>query len=191
MTESLLTSAQFLVFAALAVGAIVWIVASSIFGGDHGVDHDVDHDVEHDGADHDAGGGEPAVSFFSPKVICCFVLGFGAAGAITSGYGRSVTASVLWGLGCGFTLAILMLAFLRALYNQQANSMVPVGDAIGKTGMVTSNIARSGVGEVTITVGGSSRTELAMSSDGKAIPQGMRVKVLSVSAGQLVVEPTA
>lgn len=187
MIESLLTSAQFLVFAALAVGAIVWIIASSISGGGH----DVDHDVGHNGVDHDADGGEPAISFFSPKVICCFVLGFGAAGAVTSGYGRSVTASVLWGLGCGLTLAILMLVFLRALYSQQANSMVPVGDAVGKTGMVTSNIARNGVGEVTITVGGFSRTELAISSDGGAIPQGTRVKVSSVSAGRLVVEPTS
>ncbi len=189
MNETILSSSQFLIFGAIALVGFIVVGASFLFGGhDHEVDHDHDHDG--DGHDHGADGHEtPTVSFFSPKVLATFALGFGGAGAIATAYGKSGGVSVLYGLGVGFAIGLIALLMMRAFYSQQASSSLQPGDAVGKTGEVTIEIPQGGTGEVFLALRGTSSTFLAKSKSGARVPKGTMVKVAQDLGGQLLVEP--
>ena len=62
----MLSSLQFLVFIALALGSLICLGVSAIFGGDHG-DMGGHAEAGEHGMEHDAG--EAAPSFFSPRAF--------------------------------------------------------------------------------------------------------------------------
>jgi len=187
MKETIIMSSQFLVFAAIALVGFIVVGASFLFGGH---DHEVGHDHDHGGDGHDHGDGHetPTVSFFSPKVLATFALGFGGVGAIATAYGSSGGASVLYGLGAGATIAFVALLMMRAFYSQQASSSLQPGDAVGKTGEVTIEIPQGGTGEVFLALRGTSSAFLAKSKSGARVPKGAIVKVAQDVGGQLLVE---
>jgi membrane-bound ClpP family serine protease len=176
-----------LIFIAIAIASFLLVAASFLFGGDDGDHHgDLGHD-DH-GLDHGLADSEPAISFFSPRVIGTLTMGFGAAGAIARYYGANNLVASLWGVGTGVALATVMYQMMKLIYKQQASSLVETETAIGKQGWVATAIDANALGEVSMTVGGQYQTYLAKSSTGSAIPKGSTVKVVAVVGSQLVVE---
>jgi membrane-bound ClpP family serine protease len=172
-----------LIFIAIALASFLLVAGAFLFGGhdgDHGGDH---HDIGHEGFDS-----EPAISFFSPRVVGTLTMGFGAAGAIARYYGANNLVASLWGLGTGAVLAAAMYQMMNVIYKQQASSLVATENTIGKQGLVTTEIDPNGVGEVSLTVGGQYKTYLAKSAKGKTIPKGRTVNIVSIVGSQLVVE---
>src|SRR5437867_1740950 len=176
-----------LIFIALAVGSFVLIAGSFLFGHDHDADHHVDiaHAAGGSDVDHD---GEPAISFFSMKVLATLTMGFGAAGAIAHTYGSDYLISSLWGLGTGIVLSLGMYLMLKVIYKQQSSSLVQTSSAIGQIGTVTIPIDSNALGEVSLDISGRYMTYLAKSSSRNAIAKGRSVKVVDVVGSELVVE---
>src|SRR5436190_15164892 len=177
MFDNLFSSTQTLIYLGIALASFVAVGGTFLFG--HDADHDVSHDVGHD---HEIG-------LFSPKIIFSFTLGFGAAGTIASAYGLRGLWCALSGLFAGFLLALAAYGIMAVFYKQQASSVIPTANAIGKLANVTSAIPDNGVGEVGLDVLGQYQIYLARSRKGTPISKGARVKVVENQGGQLVVEP--
>ncbi|MDO8482650.1 MAG: NfeD family protein [bacterium] len=184
--EILLQSPQGMVFCIIALVSFVFIILGSFGGGhDHG---EVGHD--HVAGDHDGSAHEfTTVSFFSIKVLSIFFLAFGAGGIIATAYGRGPAASTGIGLVCGVIVGFIALYAMRALYSQQANSLVTNQDIEGKVGQVVTRIPYDGIGEVSFLAAGQLVTRLARSKDRTELTNGKRVKIVSVSGDALLVEP--
>ncbi|MDB6038758.1 MAG: hypothetical protein JWM99_2599 [Verrucomicrobiales bacterium] len=178
MLQNLINSSQTLIYLGIALASFVLVAGTFFFGGGH--DHDFGHDA-HSGGDHEIG-------LLSPKIIFSFTLGFGAAGAIASGYGLRPIFCLLSGAVAGFLLALLAYGIMAIFYKQQASSVIPTSHAIGQVANVTSDIPGNGVGEVGLDVLGQYQIYLARSLKGASIPKGSRVKVLENHGGQLLVE---
>lgn len=176
-----------LIFIAIAIASFLLVAGSFLFGGDDG-DHHGDFGHDDHGLDHGLADAEPAISFFSPRVIGTLTMGFGAAGAIARYYGANNLVASLWGLGTGVMLSTVMYQMMKLIYKQQASSLVDTETAIGKQGVVTTAIDANAMGEVSMTVGGQYQTYLAKSSTSQAIAKGSTVKVVAVVGSQLVVE---
>lgn len=174
------------VFFAITIFGVIGLIGGSLFGADHDVDHD--HDVGHDAGhmDHDD---TATVSIFSTKVVCAFITGFGATGAIAAHYGAGTLAASLMGLGVGTIFASLIYGVLRLLYGQQSPLPASTTSVVGHTGTVTSPITAGSIGQVEVFFDGGRRSFLASSESGQPIPTGTRVLVKEANAGQLIVEP--
>ena len=175
---------QFLVFLALAIGALCCLGASAIFGGHH--DGDMGHEV---------GGHEPghdiAPSFLSPRVLFAFLLGFSTTGAIATLYGAGAGVATLIGLVPGLGVGALTWGITAMFYKQQANSSVKPGQVIGTTGTVTSAIPSGGIGEVNVVVNGQLINYSAVAADGtSSFKAGTAVTVVKDFGGQVSVKQT-
>jgi membrane protein implicated in regulation of membrane protease activity len=179
-------SSQTWIFTGIAVGAFLFVVGSFLLGGG---DHDADHD--HDGGGGHDHGDDASLSFFSPKIIFTFMLGFGAAGAIASNYGLKTHWCILIGIGFGICLALVAFAMLNLIYKQQSTSLINTNSALGKLAQVLTAIPADGTGEVGLEVQGQYQTYLARARPGDAIPKGTRVRVVENNGGQLLVEPVS
>ncbi len=176
-----------LVFLALAVAGFILILGGSLLGHDH--DHDVGHDHDHGDHSHDVGhDSEPTVSIFSVKVIGTFIMGFGASGAIAYHYTKEYLVASLWGLVFGLFLGAIMYGILRLIYSQQANSLIKTDSLVGLTGTVTIPIAINAPGQVTVSVGERSESYIAMTTAGRSLPKGTKIRVVQVSGSTLQVE---
>lgn len=172
-----------LTFFAIALFGLIVLVGGSIFGHDHDHNHDFGH-----GHDHDSGGNEPTVSIFSVKVIGMFVMGFGAAGTIARFYRWSAVQASLAGLGAGVLLGLVMYGVLRAIYGQQANSLVRTEDALGRNAIVTIGIGPDSPGQVEVSIGDLRRTYVAQSTGGKTFHKGDLLRVVDCYGSQLIVD---
>ena len=168
-----------IIFISLALGAFILVAGSFLFG------HDVDHDTD---GGHDAGGDESTVSIFSTKVLGTMIMGFGAAGAISTHYGATYLIASLIGVLCGVLLAAIVYGILEIFYTQQSTSLVATSSAVGCTGAVTVSIGESALGEVGLYLEGQYRTFSATSGDGKPIAKGQTVQVVRTVGSHLVVE---
>lgn len=183
MLNSLFDSSQTLLFASIACASFLLVAGSFLFGGGH--DDVGDHGGHDVGHLHD---GDASISFFSPRVIFTFTLGFGASGAIASVYGLKTHWSVLIGLGSGLVLATAAYYFMTLFYSQQSTSLIDTNNTLGKTAQVLTAIPPNGSGEVGLEVQGQYQVYLARCRGADAIPKGSRVRVLENAAGQLIVE---
>jgi membrane protein implicated in regulation of membrane protease activity len=186
LVEGVLSSMQFLVFLALAIGGLIMLGFSAIFGGHH--DGEMGgHDAEHGGDGHDH---EAAPSFLSPRIFFAFLTGFGVAGSIATVYG----ASPAWATGIGFIPGLVMasIAWMTAYYliNQQANSNLRPGQVVGATGTVVTAIPVKGLGEVNVSVNGQilSYTALLAGDQTSPLPAGERIKVMEDLGDKVVVK---
>jgi membrane protein implicated in regulation of membrane protease activity len=186
IVTGVLSSVQFLVFLALAIGGLMMLGFSAIFGGHH--DGEIGgHEAGHggDGHDHDA-----APSFLSPRVFFAFLTGFGVAGAIATVYG----APAAWATGIGFIPGMVMafLAWFTAhyLFTQQANSSLRPGQVVGASGTVVTAIPLKGMGEVNVSVNGQILSYTALLSEDQTsdLPAGARIKVTQDLGDKVVVK---
>ena len=176
---------QILYIALFFVGAILLLV--SILGGDvdGGVELDVG-DPDFDVSSAEVGADSPSV--FSFRTISVFLLGFGAAGWVVLRNGGSVTSQILWSLAVGLVFGALYFLVMKFMYSMQGSSTTSVSSAVGKTGIVIVPTTSTGIAQVKV------KTDVGMSEyvckekDGKELHENDTVKVVSSSAGVLVVE---
>lgn len=157
------------------------LLAASFF---FGLDHDVDHHVD---LSHDT----MSPSFFSLKVIACFLMGFGLAdttAAIAVPDMRLKTfIEIISGLGGGMIFGWVGWLIIKIFLSQQASSTFNNDMFIGKVGRVTVPIIADGVGEISCDVLGALRSIDAKSDDGKTVYMDTMVTVISITGNVAVV----
>jgi membrane protein implicated in regulation of membrane protease activity len=159
------------------------------FGGDAG---GIGHDQaggDAGGQDHDGGGGEDqGVHFFSVQAVLFFLSGFSIGGYFAAVAFLDRLVILATATGAGGLLAWLGYQIMGFLYRQQGTSVVSADMYVGTEGLVDTSIPASGVGVISCRELGSLETFMAQSADGRAIPVGMRVRILEVAGTTAVVE---
>ena len=175
---------------AVAGGAVLAIrILLMLFGLDHGDagDFDTSLDLDHDGLDHAGDGSGSIFTFLSIQSIAGFFTMFGLVGMGLLQINASNIWSLLGALAAGvFTAWCTGMIFL-GLRRLQSEGTLVIGNAIGQTGTVYLTIPETGSGSVNVTVQGSLRTLDAVSRDGIRIPTGSIIKVVGVTAGNILV----
>jgi hypothetical protein len=154
-------------------------------GGDIDADAPVDLDHGGDFGDHDAGGGY--FQFFSIQSIAGFFTMFGLVGWGLLQVNASELISLLGGLGAGVVTAWVTGMIFIGMQRLQSEGTLVIGNAVGQEGTVYLSIPEKGSGEVTVPVQGSMRTMNAVSKDGKRLPTGTIIKVVGITAGNILV----
>ena len=177
-----------LVFVAIALTGVIFLIISAVFGGDHEVgsheisfEHGLDHDVDHG---YDAAGG---VSPFSMRVIAIFLTSAGAVGAICRYYDLSYAMSAFLGVVGGFIFGALGWQILRLFYRQQASSTVTSEDLTkADFAEVKTAIPASGIGQICVIVKGQRQYLPARAQDGNPVEEGASVKIMACPGGDAV-----
>ncbi len=148
---------------------------------------DGDHELHVDTADHgDLGdGGGPGI--FSARIMAAFLTAFGVGGLVARYYQLSHPAASGVGVIAGIVLAGIVYQFAKLLYSQQASSEVHMASLVGKSAQVTVGIPEGGVGQVSLTFKGEQTTQIARSSDGRAIKTGTDVVITALRGDSIVV----
>jgi membrane protein implicated in regulation of membrane protease activity len=145
--------------------------------------------------DHDFGGGHGEADGPSPlslRNLMAFLTAFGASGLITSSYGWDTLESSLFAIIPGLAMAFVAYRFMKALYGQEASSVLEVASLVGRAGVVEVGVPQSGLGRVLMnTAGGGRSSFIARSEDGSPIASGESVIVKSTLGGDLVVSRVA
>lgn len=140
--------------------------------------------------DHDFGDGSEAASgmnFLSLQSIAGFFTMFGLVGLgllqARAAPGWSLVGAVAAGV---FTAWVTGMIFLQMRRLQSEGNLV-ISNAIGQIGTVYLTIPEKGTGVVSVTVQGALRSFDAVSEHGQRIPTGSMVRVVSISAGKILV----
>lgn len=167
----------FTVFLAIATVGFLLLLVSLVFG------EIFDH-FEAGFADDLSHGGP---GLFSTRILSVFVTAFGGFGAVGTYYGLStVTASGL-GFVSGTGFALVIFAFARFLYGQQASSEVRTTDLIGQSARVVVGIPAEGVGQVRCRVGEELVDKIAREAEGRAVAENAIVRIEEVLGDTVVV----
>lgn len=168
-------------FFSIFAAGMIFTLFSLVFGGDH--DHgDVGHDAH---GDH---GGDQGPNIFSIRGISLMATGFGAMSCIVMYFTNRVLVASVAGLAFGWVFAFIGVAMLRIFIRQQASSMIRPEGFIGAFGEVTTGIPQGGLGEVRLTIDGTTMTRTARSVRGEYIPSGRTVRVVHSGGGSVSVE---
>jgi hypothetical protein len=164
--------------------------ATMLIGGDADGDMSGGFDVEVDaaGVDSVTEAGEAAESTYafqvlSVQAIAAFLMGFGWGGlGAFRGSGWSAATSVVVGLVAGVAMWWLLGTLLKFVYGLQSTGNMPTYHALEAEGHVYAQIPAGGEGrgEVRVVIGDRERYYKAI-TDGKALPTGAKVRVVSVN----------
>lgn len=162
-----------LIFLGLAVAGLLLLVLSAILG------HDMEHDLA---AGADISEGAPGA--FSVKTFAVFLTAFGAIGALAHhllrGQPGAITVSSALGVGSGVVLSAVYVLAMRAVYSQQASSLITDRELVGIEGRVTIAIPADGLGEVSCLIGEQTTRRMARAPGQGAIPEGAIVRIKQV-----------
>ncbi len=171
------------IFLSIAAVGFIFLLVSLVFGElfDHlggGFDHD-------GGFEHDLGHGGPGI--FSTRILAVFITAFGGFGAIGTHYGLSPLPSSGLGFGSGVVFALIIYAFARFLWSQQATSEVRATDLVGQTARVVVAIPPGGIGQVRCRLGEALIDKIARSGTEEPIPENAVVRIEEVLGETVVV----
>ena len=175
------------VYAICAVAGGLFFLVQLFTGID---DHDLSHDFgSHDLGSHDSPGDHDSeVKIFSLRTLLVAITFFGIGGKISQYYQLSFWLCILIAIASGLLAGYLAYLFMRALFSQQASSLINTNELVGLLGKVHITIIKDGIGEVCIETKGQRRYLTAKTKDGSACPADQTVKVTAVVANQLIVE---
>lgn len=177
---------------AIAGGTVLGLkIILMLIGLDHGdAEIDVHADAPSDGidsVDSAEGGHTLGANFLSLQSIAGFFTMFGLVGMGLLQINASEWLSMLGALGAGgFTAWATAMIFLN-MRRLQSDGTLVIENAIGQVGTVYLTIPEKGTGVVHVTVQGALRTMDAVAEDGRRIPTGSIVRVVSVTAGKVLV----
>lgn len=169
---------------------LIFVVLSLMLGS---ADIDIGHD--HGGADGgghiDAGGhGFHWVAQLNVGTILAFVTWFGGvAYLLRNAVGVNAVVSLVLGLGGGYLGGAIIFKFMRMLKASESVLDARSERLVGTIARVSSPVRAGGVGEITYEMNGVRQVSAARSSDGRALPRGAEVVVLSRESGIAFVEP--
>jgi hypothetical protein len=189
------------------IGGTILVVQTIllVIGGGHGDGHfdagdlndghfdgHVDHDHGH-GADHAADhAGDTFLKLLSFKTLVAFVTFFGLGGLACLQAGLSSVPSLAIALGAGF-LALYLVGYLMTAMSQlQSKGNIDFKNAVGERGRVYLRVpgSNAGLGKITLALQGRT-VECKAVTRGPDIPSGSDVRVVSVAADTLEVEPVS
>ena len=172
---------------AVAGGTILVLkIILMVVGVDQGdaPDVSVDFDSADAGGVGDAAGG---VNFLSLQSIASFFTMFGLVGLGLLEVNVAPVWTLLGALAAGLvTVWATGMIFLQMRRLQSEGTMV-ISNAVGQVGTVYLTIPEKGTGVVSVTVQGALRTLDAVSENGQRIPTGSMVRVVSITAGKILV----
>ncbi|HKX24154.1 MAG TPA: hypothetical protein VJM46_02870 [Candidatus Saccharimonadales bacterium] len=182
-------------FAAIGATGLVLLILSFVLGELFEHETDLSHEVDvGNAAETAAGSGADMAqvpSWLSMKVITASMVGFGSFGFVAAASGFPDVLS--WPIaGAGF-FAIGMVAYqlvVKPLARQQSNSLLSHHAYVGCEGVLNLNIPEGGSGQVVFNDRqGAHVSRMAVSSNGAALPKGLRVLIIDVTLdGTLVVD---
>lgn len=153
--------------------------------GDAGAD--ISADVSADGLEGLDAAGSTGVNLLSLQSIAGFFTMFGLVGMGLLQINASEPLSLLGALAAGgvtgWSTAMIFLNMRRLA----SDGTLVVNNAIGQVGTVYLTIPEKGTGVVTVTVQGTQRTLDAVAEHGQRIPTGSIVKIVSITAGKILV----
>ncbi len=178
---------------AIAGGTILVLrIIFTVIGLDHGGDALETHaDVGHMELDHaNAGhGGNLGVgmNLLSLQSLAGFFTMFGLVGMGLLQAQLAPIWSLVGALVAGGITAWATAFIFFQMGRLQSEGNLVITDAIGQVGTVYLTIPESGTGVVSVTVKGTLRSLDAISETGKRIPTGAIVRVVSITAGKILV----
>lgn len=130
-----------------------------------------------------------SVSPLSPITIATFITTFGGVGVLCLQlFEVSPPMSLVWSVVAGLAAAGAMYLFYsRFLIGSQASSELRRGELVGYHAEVTVPISETGPGQVAVSTKSGRMSAMARSADGKAIPRGQFVKIVSTIGHQVLV----
>jgi membrane protein implicated in regulation of membrane protease activity len=167
----------FTVFLTIATVGFVLLLVSLLFG-------EIFEHFEAGFAD-DLSHGGPGI--FSTRILSVFVTAFGGFGAVATYYDLSTVAASGVGFVSGTGFALIIFAFARFLYGQQASSEVRTTDLVGQSARVVIGIPADGVGQVRCRVGEELVDKIARARDGAAIAENTIVRIEELLGDTVVV----
>ena len=172
------------IFLAIAAIGFIFLLLSLIFGEifEHlggGFDHDA-------GFDHGLDHGGPGI--FSTRILAVFVTAFGGFGAVGTHYGLSPLPASGLGFGSGVAFALIIYAFARFLWSQQATTEVRTADLVGQTARVVVAIPPGGIGQVRCRLGEELIDKIARSQTDEPIAENAIVRIEEVLGETVVVK---
>ncbi|MFC2015673.1 NfeD family protein [Chloroflexota bacterium] len=134
---------------------------------------------------------DATVSPLSPITIASFVTTFGGVGVLcTQFFDCTPGMGLVWATAGGLAASGLMYVFYsQVLIKSQGSSEVRRGELIGLHAEVTVPIGESSSGMVSYSTKAGRMSSMARSTDGRAIPRGRFVKIVSMVGRQALVEP--
>jgi membrane protein implicated in regulation of membrane protease activity len=187
------------------IGGTILVVQTIllVIGGGHGdgdfdagdlhdghFDGHVGHDHGH-GADHAADhAGDTFLKLLSFKTLVAFVTFFGLGGLACLQAGLSSVPSLAIALGAGFLALYLVAYLMTAMSRLQSRGNIDFKNAVGERGRVYLRVpgSNAGLGKITLALQGRTVACKAVTR-GPEIPSGSNVRVVSVAADTLEVEP--
>jgi hypothetical protein len=142
---------------------------------------------DHDGAVDSGDGHGGAYTFLSIQSISGFFTMFGLVGLGLLQINASDFWSLAGALAAGVFTAWCTGMIFIGMQRLQSDGTLKIENAIGKHATVYLTIPETGTGSINISIQGSLRTMDAMSDNGQRIPTGSIVKVLRVTAGNILV----
>ena len=132
-----------------------------------------------------------SVSPLSPITIASFITTFGGVGVLCNQFFEcSPGMTLVWATIGGLAASGLMYVFYsQVLIKSQGSSQVRRGELIGLHAEVTVPIGESSPGKVSYSTKAGRMSSMARSTDGRAIPRGRFVKIVSMVGRQALVEP--
>ena len=180
-------STALLVYLCIFIIGFMFMFVSFVFGLDHTVE--VGHDMSHPGETNSE---TMSPSFFSLKVISCFMMGAGLGASacrawitgplstehsiFMSGY----LVDMVFALVGGFLMGWLGWNIIRLLLSQQGGSSYTTQDFLGKRCQLPVSIPANGVGELSCDIKGCTRWLDVRSHNGEMIRACTWVEIIKV-----------
>jgi len=170
---------------AIAGGTILVLrIILTVIGLDHGADAVDTVDVGHDAIDGHVGSG---MNLLSLQSLAGFFTMFGLVGLGLLQAQLAPIWSLLGALVAGGITAWATAFIFFQMGRLQSEGNMVISDAIGQVGTVYLTIPEKGSGVVTVTVKDTLRNLDAVSENGRRIPTGAIVRVVSITAGKILV----
>lgn len=163
----------------------VFLITSFLFGFGH---FDMEHHAE---IGHSADNTDNTISpsFFSAKVIACFLVGFGMGAIVSHSWLTTVIKIETFkffvdgviGFIFGLVIAFCAWSIIKFFMSQQASSLFSNEKFVGLKVPLRVGIPQHGTGEITAEIGGQVRSLDVQSENGCQIVTGTNVEIIKIS----------
>lgn len=135
--------------------------------------------------DTESSGG--AFQLFTLRNLISFLTVFSWTGIVCLKNEMSLTISITLGLILGFLMVVILSSMFYFISRLQVDYSPDIKNTIGKQAIVYLRIPKNGIGQISVSFGGTSRIVKATAKENDC-PTGSRVVVTSIESDVLVVE---
>jgi hypothetical protein len=182
------------VYLCVFLAGFVFLIVSFLFGFEGlNVEHHIDftgHDVDN----------TISPSFFSAKVMACFLVGFGMGAIVSHSWisswviqqrqiiGLGIFIDGVFGLLSGIIIGFCAWSIIKFFLSQQSSSLFTNEKFVGLKAPLRVGIPQQGTGEITIEIEGQVRSLDVQSENGCQIVSGTNVEIIRISGNVGIVK---